>query len=170
MASKPGTRFVLLFFLFASIGFALLWMPALIPSLRSFTYAITAFSGAVIKIGGGSVGIAGDIMAGSRDGFTMRVANGCNGINVIVLLWSAILAWPAGAVAKFKGIVWGALILQAANTLRIISLFYLGQWNRDWFEWMHLYVWEVLLMILGTVIFAWWIRRAAAPAGSHPGK
>ncbi|HYW46292.1 MAG TPA: exosortase H [Bryobacteraceae bacterium] len=168
--AKAGSRFVLLFFLFASAGFALMFVPPIELLIRDLTYAITAMCGAIIQLAGGRVGVAGNVMAGPRAGFTMKVMDGCNGVEVVVLLWSAMLAWPAGRVAKIKGMVLGALIVQAANTLRIISLFYLGQWNQDWFEWMHLYVWEILIMILGLAVFAVWIRRTPAIAAHGPAR
>jgi len=147
-----------------------MFVPPIELRIRDLTYAITAMSGAIIQLAGGRVGVAGNVMAGPRAGFTMRVMEGCNGVEVVVLLWSAMLAWPAGRVAKIKGMVLGALIVQAANTLRIISLFYLGQWNQNWFEWMHLYVWQILIMILGLAVFSVWIRGTPEIATPGPAK
>jgi len=50
-----------------------------------------------------------------------------------------------------------------------VSLFYLGQWNREWFEWAHLYAWQALIMLDAVVVWLLWIRhvesRRQAPAG-----
>ena len=40
----------------------------------------------------------------------------------------------------------GFIFVQALNIVRIISLFYLDQWNYTVFEWFHPYLWPVLLM------------------------
>ena len=45
------------------------------------------------------------------------------------------------------GLVAGVVAVQGLNIIRIISLFYLGQWNREVFEWAHLYVWQALIML-----------------------
>jgi len=51
--------------------------------------------------------------------------------------------------------------------VRIISLFYLGQWDRTWFDWFHLYLWQALIVLDALVVFLLWLRwlpreRAAA--------
>ena len=47
------------------------------------------------------------------------------------------------------GLALGFLAIQALNVVRIISLFYLLQWNPVWFEWAHLYLWQALIMLDG---------------------
>jgi hypothetical protein len=51
--------------------------------------------------------------------------------------------------------------------VRVISLFYLGQWNRDVFEWAHLYVWQALIMLDVLIVWLVWVRTL--PAVSHGG-
>jgi len=46
------------------------------------------------------------------------------------------------------------------NLVRVISLFFLGQYNAGWFEFAHLYVWEGVLMVATMAIFALWVQRA----------
>ena len=38
--------------------------------------------------------------------------------------------------------------------MRIISLLYLSQWNCAVFEWFHLYMWQVVIMLDVLVMFA----------------
>ena len=62
--------------------------------------------------------------------------------------------------------------MQGLNVVRVISLFYLGQWNLQVFEWAHLYVWQALIMLDVLVVWLVWVRmlpragdrRAAGPA------
>ena len=59
------------------------------------------------------------------------------------------------------------LAIQALNLVRIISLFYLGQWNRVWFDWFHLYLWQALIVLDALVAFLIWLRylpRQSGPA------
>jgi exosortase H (IPTLxxWG-CTERM-specific) len=158
-------RFVLLFALFAGVGFALVLAPPLVPFFEYLTRCAAAISAEIIRIAGGHIVIKDYTLTSPDNGFSIVVVYGCNGINVIILLWAAQLAWPAGRwMDKLKAMCLGALVIQAANTLRIISLFYLGQWNKTWFEAMHLYVWEILIMVLGLALFAAGIRRIPASA------
>ncbi len=62
------------------------------------------------------------------------------------------------------------LAIQALNIVRIVSLFYLGQWNRHWFEWFHLYLWQALIVLDALVVFLVWLRSLprTAPAADAP--
>ena len=46
-----------------------------------------------------------------------------------------------------RGIVAGLAAVQALNVVRVVSLFYLGQWDTSAFEWAHLYLWQALIML-----------------------
>ena len=48
--------------------------------------------------------------------------------------------------------------MQGLNIVRVISLFYLGQWNFEVFEWAHLYVWQALIMLDVLVVWLVWVR------------
>jgi hypothetical protein len=57
--------------------------------------------------------------------------------------------------------------VQGLNIVRVISLFYLGQWNYRVFEWAHLYVWQALIMLDVLIVWLVWVRllRAADEPG-----
>lgn len=55
--------------------------------------------------------------------------------------------------------------MHTLNIVRIISLFYLGQWNYTVFEWFHLYLWPMLIMIDVLVVFAIYLQWLGA---QHP--
>jgi exosortase/archaeosortase family protein len=48
--------------------------------------------------------------------------------------------------------------VQGLNIVRVISLFYLGQWNFSVFEWAHLYVWQALIMLDVLIVWLVWVR------------
>jgi len=49
--------------------------------------------------------------------------------------------------------------VQLLNVVRVISLFYIGQWNREAFEWAHQYVWQALIMLDVLIVWLIWVRR-----------
>jgi hypothetical protein len=49
----------------------------------------------------------------------------------------------------------------------VISLFYLGQWNRDVFEWAHLYVWQALIMLDVLIVWLVWVRMLPEVRGER---
>ena len=158
-------RFLVRFPIFLAAGFCALLIPFLHPAVTGFTRALVEVSAMVIRLFGGSAAAHQVVLQNPSNGFAMEVLDGCNGDDVVVLLWAAILAYPAPWLQKGKGLLAGTAIIYVINFLRIISLFYLGQYDRQWFEFMHLYVWESVFVLLTLTIFWIWVRRMAAEPG-----
>jgi exosortase/archaeosortase family protein len=66
------------------------------------------------------------------------------------------------------GLAIGAAAIQSLNLLRVVSLFYLGQWNREWFEWAHLYAWQALIMLDAVIVWLLWIRHVDSRPAPPP--
>jgi exosortase H (IPTLxxWG-CTERM-specific) len=107
---------------------------------------------------------------GIRQGFDgpgIEIVAGCNGVEAVLILVCAVLAFPAPWKYKFIGIGVGFVAIQALNLVRIISLYYLLLWNRVWFDWFHLYLWQALIILDALVFWLIWLRwlpRAAPSA------
>lgn len=91
-------------------------------------------------------------------GFAMSIEAGCNGVEASIVLLAAMLAFPATWRVRLMGILIGLLSLHLVNIMRIVSLFYLGQWNMAVFEWAHLYIWQALIMLDIFIVFLVWLR------------
>jgi len=52
----------------------------------------------------------------------------------------------------------GFFAIQFLNLVRIVTLFYLGQWNQVAFEWFHLYLWQALIIMDALVVWLVWLR------------
>ena len=101
-------------------------------------------------------------------GFAVEMRDGCNAVNVTILLLSAVLAFPAPWKLKLLGIAAGSAIIQVVNILRFISLFYLGQYSMTWFDFAHAYLWESLIVLDTMVVFWYWVTRVLrVGAASH---
>jgi exosortase H (IPTLxxWG-CTERM-specific) len=90
------------------------------------------------------------------------IRSGCNGVEATLVLLAAILAYPAPWGYRFIGLGIGVVAVQALNVVRVISLFYLGQWSFTVFEWAHLYVWQALIMLDVLIVWLVWVRRVPA--------
>ena len=152
-------RFLILFPVFLIFGFGVLQTTSVTTALDVFTQWLAGLSGIVIHVFGGRTIVHGATLE-SPTGVSITVKNGCNAINVMILLWSAILPYPATRRQKLNGLVVGSVVLHAVNILRIISLYYLVQYNRAWFEFAHLYLWESLIVLDTLVIFWLWAASA----------
>lgn len=156
-------RFLVLFPIGLVTGFGMLQVPAVAGAIAAFTQSLVTISGALIHFFGGSAMVAGAILSSPVTGFGVRVENGCNAVNVTILLWAAMLTYPAPWAQKLAGLAAGSAALHAVNLIRIITLFYLGQYNRNWFDFAHYYLWESLIVLDTLVIFWLWatlVRRS----------
>ncbi len=81
-----------------------------------------------------------------------------NKLALVAVLFAAIFAFPAPLKHKLIGFAIGFLAIQGLNLVRIISLFYLGQWNTTAFEWFHLYLWQALIILDALVVWLVWLR------------
>ena len=101
---------------------------------------------------------SGRLLYSQSTGFAVSIEAGCNGIEATIVLLAGLLAFPATWVQKIWGLVLGFGAIQVANLLRIISLYYLGRWNMQWFEFAHIYLWQALIMLDVLVVWLLWIR------------
>ena len=165
-------RFITLFLVYLFALFALeLLQPIDEHVILPFTAAIAKVSVWLVGLFDPNAVAYGKILESTKNGFAISIERGCNGVEAVIILVSAMLAFPAPWKHRLVGIGLGFVAIQALNLVRIISLFYLGQWNRTWFDWFHLYLWQALIVLDALVAFLIWLRYlprderlAAAPA------
>jgi exosortase H (IPTLxxWG-CTERM-specific) len=132
-----------------------------------WTDTLAAISAGIVKLFDPQVLAHGKVLQSGSNGFAVSIEAGCNGVEATIVLVAAILAFPAPWKRKLIGLGVGIVAVQGLNIVRVISLFYLGQWNFDAFEWAHLYVWQALIMLDVMVVWLLWVRmlpRAAQAA------
>lgn len=161
-------RFVLIFLACLLLLFTLeLLQPVQTHAIAPFTAAIAHVSVWLMRL------FDHDVIARQNDilslttGGGIEIVAGCNGVEAVLILVSAVLAFPAPWKHKLAGIGLGFLAIQALNLVRIISLFYLHAWSQVWFDWFHLYLWQALIVLDALVFWLLWLRwlpRARAPA------
>ena len=132
--------------------------------VNPWTNALATISADLIKVFDSQVIAHGKILQSARNGFAVSIEAGCNGVEATIVLVSAILAFPASWKRKLIGLAIGVVAVQGLNIVRVISLFYLGQWSLDVFEWAHLYVWQALIMLDVLIVWLLWVRTLPRPA------
>lgn len=124
-----------------------------------FTEHLASWSGHVLRLLGQNVAVAGTTIYSS--GFAVDIRNGCNGVEAILILVSAILAFPSSLQSRLLGILVGSVVLEMLNVIRIVSLYLLGFYNRELFDLFHSAVWQVLIILASVGIFVVWSARFA---------
>ena len=152
-------RFITLFLLYLLALFALeLLQPIDEHVILPFTAGIAKVSVWLVGLFDSNAIAYGKVLESTKSGFAISIERGCNGVEAVIILVSAMLAFPAPWKNRLVGIGLGFIAIQALNLVRIISLFYLGQWNRTWFDWFHLYLWQALIVLDALVAFLIWLR------------
>lgn len=153
------TRFILIFLLLL-VGLFTLEMQTSVQQsvIEPFTAILASISAALILPFDESVIAYGKVLQFGPGGFAVSIEAGCNGVEATIVLVAALLAYPASWRARILGIVLGFFAVQVMNIARIISLFYLGNWNMDAFTWVHLYLWPTLIMLDVLIVFVIYLR------------
>lgn len=157
-------RFFLLFLLLLSLlfGFRITNFARDHVTLP-FTAVLADVSGWLITRFDADVITEGVVIRSMDNGFAVAIAPGCDGIEAVLILVAAVLAFPAPWKHRLVGIGIGFIAIQALNLVRIISLFYMGQWSQVAFDWFHLYLWQALIVLDALAVWLIWLRYLPRP-------
>jgi exosortase H (IPTLxxWG-CTERM-specific) len=153
-------RFAILFVVILVALFAFELTPPGQAVVVPWTGLVADSSAGLIRAFDGDAVSEGKVLRSQKTGFAVTIEAGCNGVEAMLVLLAGILAFPASWKLKLIGLGIGFVAIQALNLVRIVSLFYLGQWNAQWFEWAHLYVWQALIMLDALIVWLLWTRAA----------
>jgi exosortase H (IPTLxxWG-CTERM-specific) len=152
-------RFILIFIVCLGVLFtAELLQPVQDAVIVPFTSGIAHVSVWFMRLFDSNVIAQNDAIIDALNGGGIQVVAGCNGVEAVLILVSAVIAFPAPWKHKLLGIGLGFVAIQALNLVRIISLYYLQRWNHAWFEWFHLYLWQALIVLDALVFWLIWLR------------
>ncbi len=93
--------------------------------------------------------------------FKLEIVRGCEGIEGILLIIAAICAFYMGVKQKIFGILIGSLIIYFSNLARIIVLYYTVKYKPALFEFMHIYIGQTFIILIGILFFITWISKYA---------
>ena len=157
-------RFALVFVVALGALFtAELTAPVQRVAVLPWTAGIASASASLMTLVDPQVVASGKVLRSTATGFGVSIEAGCNGVEAALILIAAMLAYPAPWVHRALGMLAGLAAVQVLNIVRVISLFYVGQWSLKAFEWSHLYLWQALIMLDVLIVFLVWIRTSPAP-------
>jgi len=158
-------RFTVIFLVLTLALFALeLYQPINDLIITPFTGLLALVSTFIMQLFDSDV-IANGVIISSKSNTSnaVKIAAGCNGVEAVIILFAAIFAFPSKFKYKIYGFVLGFFGIQILNVIRIISLYYLLQWDKNWFDWFHLYLWQALIILDALVIWLLWLRYLPKP-------
>jgi len=142
-------------------------LPLLLDSVdrhvvRPLSAGIATTAGMVLDGIHQHVRVSGTIMASPC--FSVDIQNGCNGLETVLFLIAAVLAFPATAMQRILAVVIGIVLIQAINLIRVVTLYLVGCHRPQWFASFHLAIWQTIVFATAVIFFAAWSRRAVARA------
>jgi exosortase H (IPTLxxWG-CTERM-specific) len=166
---RPGynarmIRFTVIFLVLLLGLFTLCLLPPVERHfILPFTSALADICTGLVSMFDANVIAQGNVIRSTTNGFAISIERGCNGVEAMIVLTAAVLAFPAPIRHKLAGLAIGFVAIQALNVVRIISLFYLGQWSMTAFEWFHLYIWQALIILDALVVWLIWLKYLPRP-------
>ena len=150
-------RFLIPFMVLLAALFAIeMLQPVQRHVVLPWTSLLADASGWLMRLFDDQVAVSGKIISSTEKPFSVSIEPGCNGVEAMIVLLAAIMAVGAPLRYKIMGLLGGFAAIQGLNLIRIISLFYLGLWDREIFEWAHLYVWQALIILDALLVFLVW--------------
>lgn len=154
------TRFLIVFVVLLIAFYAIVTLDAVDEHfVLPFTHGLAATSGALLNAIGERVHVAGTVIAGQQ--FAVDVRGGCNGLEAVVFVCAAMLAFAAPWRTRIAGAISAAIILEAVNVIRVASLYWIGVYHRSMFETFHLAIWQTVMFAIAVLLFVTWVSRFA---------
>lgn len=129
-----------------------------------YTVFVTRAAAAVMNVFGADVTTSGTIISASR--FGVDVNNGCNGVEAALILVAAMGAFPVSMKKRILGVLAGLAFIQVINILRLGTLVWIGQHHPRVFNLIHVFVWQIVIILATVIFFLFWSARIARPAGA----
>jgi archaeosortase B (VPXXXP-CTERM-specific) len=95
----------------------------------------------------------------SISNFVLDIVRQCTGLFEVITLIAAVFAYPTSLKNKMKGIAIGLPLIYFFNTVRLISLAYLGIYSFALLEIVHDYVLQITFFSFVVSIWFYWINN-----------
>jgi exosortase family protein XrtM len=89
---------------------------------------------------------------------SLEIVRGCDGAGATFLLMAAILAFSATWKQKLVGLIGSLALMYALNQTRVIGLYFVVAYERNWFNLLHTYFAPTLIVVICCIFFLWWIK------------
>lgn len=99
----------------------------------------------------------------TSDASHLRIIRGCEGIEIFLLLVSAVLAFPAGWHARFHGLAIGFVLAYLLSLSRLIALYFTLSYAPGAWEALHGLVLPLGPIIVISLYFIHWLGTISLP-------
>jgi archaeosortase B (VPXXXP-CTERM-specific) len=124
----------------------------------SWLMAVTAdLTGFFLRLFGLTVNISGRVV--SLSNFSMEVVGECTGLYEMLIFLAAMISYPANYKKKLIGAGMGLPLLYVINIIRMVFIAIIGNWSPKSFDFMHMYFWQVAMILIIVSVWVLWIEK-----------
>ncbi|HRI79322.1 MAG TPA: exosortase family protein XrtF [Cyclobacteriaceae bacterium] len=163
---RPAIRFVLVFVLIYVIGNVIygIWVESFKPMPDPATRWASEQSVVLINIFFDTVSTvvnenSPNILITRNQKVILSVFEGCNGVNVMIVFVSFIVAFGGRLKATIVYLLTGILVLHIANLIRLTLLYLTAIHQRPLFYYFHKYLFTAVLYAVVFLLWYIWIER-----------
>jgi archaeosortase B (VPXXXP-CTERM-specific) len=127
------------------------------PQLTWLMAATAGITGGCLRLLGLAAGVSGRIV--TLPNFSIEVVGECTGLYEMLIFLAAVIAYPAGWRKKVLGAGLGIPLLYVINIVRMVFITAVGNWSPGTFEFMHLYFWQVAMILIIVAVWVLWIEK-----------
>jgi len=157
--ANPAYRFVFLFLVYLAV------VAVAYPLITNELYfivegmmVVTAqIDGFILAIFSSSAHASGKLLTFGN--FPVKIIEECTGIYEILIFLAAVMAFPTSLKKKGIGLAFGIPLMYLFNLVRILVLVIVGRYHYEVFDFMHLYFWQVTLILMITSVWVLWILK-----------
>lgn len=95
-------------------------------------------------------------------GTSVEIVSDCSPHMPYLIFAAVILAFPSSWKQRLLGLLFGAVVIHVFNVVRIVTLIWILAWKRQWFDFVHVYLWQTGTILIVFATFALWIRTVSA--------
>lgn len=170
---KPAIRFLLIFigiYIGGNVVYGL-WINSFDGTPDTMTYSVTKQTAAVLNTAGYGLNAMRNtqgptVFLRNENKTILNIYEGCNGINVMIVFVSFLLAFGGSA----RKLSWfapaGLVIIHLANIARIVLLYFVAIEFSNYFYYVHKYVFTAIIYLIVFLLWAIWVIRINARRGA----
>lgn len=166
--ANPAYRFVMLFLPY--LGVVSVGYPAMLKYWGGFVHAFingTAWiEWAAFSLFTDQIKLHKKMV--TYGGFTVTIVDECTGLYEMLIYSAAVMAFPTTGRNKVLGLLLGNPLIYLFNVLRIGMLIAIGHFERDWFDFMHVYFMQATMIVMITGVWLLWITRVVRDSDIGP--
>jgi len=145
---------VLLVILLPAFSYFVVNSDITMGAIEKFTARVSGFFLNILQV---DTSVSGKHLSSPK--YSCIIVAECTGVFEMMILLAGVLAYPTNIRKKLLGIIIGCAILYATNVFRIILLVIVGNFSYQASELIHLWVWQVINILIIIAICLFWIEK-----------